>query len=325
MFQLWDIGWNLTLPGTTVDPNPPTVECKGLNGKTASWNGSPTDDPFPTLLDPQLWDARKIGYAAAAFPMSTSIGVGVNKMVGELLKTPRGTKFALGGYSQGASVASRAFKKLVVDNYDGRASDFIGGVTFGNPDRKLNHTNPHSSWSGAWDIPGSTTGSHGCFPLANRMTTAPESWWDFVHENELITGTGDSESGAIWTRSAGFVANNDLVGLVNVLSLVDDVVATFFGITTLEAQTIKTAGEIFVSQTEFAGANGTSISLGGGGHVAYPFLPPTGYSGTETSYQLALEYLEGIARDALVAPIVIPQIPGSNALAGWSTSLIAPS
>jgi len=323
MFQLWDIGWNLTLPGMVVDPHPPTVEIAGLDGKTAFWDGSPSTDPFPSLLNPQLWDSRKIGYAAAAFPMSSSIAVGVNKMVSEVLNTPKGTKYALGGYSQGAAVASRAFKILVQENYGGRAADFLGGVTFGNPDRQTNHTNPHSSWSGCWDIPGSTTGGHGCFPVDNRMVSAPSNWWDFVHENEVITATGDSSAGTTWTNSAGFVANNDLTGLMNILGLLDDVVASFFGITTPEAAAIKTALGASGDVNEWFGVSG-SIELGGGGHVAYPFVPPTGYSGSETSYQLALAYLESLARDALTAPVVLPELPADRSNAGWATYLVAP-
>lgn len=326
MLQLWDIGFNLTLPGTaTVDPNPPpAVEVKGLNGKTAAWVGSPSSDPFPSLLDPDLWDSRKIGYPAAAFPMSTSIGVGVTKMVNAINSTPRGTKFALGGYSQGAAVASRVFKIMVQDDAYGRAGDFLGGVTFGNPDRQLNHTNPHSSWSGAWDIPGSSTGGHGAFPAANRMVSAPSNWWDFVHEGEVVGATGDSAKGTTWINAAGYVANNDLTGLANILGLLDDVVADFFGIVTPDAAAIKEALGVASQSQVFPGANGTSITLSGAGHVAYPFLPPTGYGGSETSYQLALSYLEGLAKDVLTAPVVLPSLPSNRAQAGWATYLVAP-
>lgn len=331
MLQLWDIGFNLTLPGfQPVDPDPPYVEVHGLDGKVAGWDGSPSSDPFPSLLNKDLWDARKIGYPAAMFPMSTSIGAGVTKMINELLTTPPGTKFALGGYSQGAAVASRAYKILVQDNAYSRASDFIGGVTFGNPDREINRTQPLSSWSGAWDNPGSTQGGHGAFPEANRMVNTPYSWWDFVHEGEIITATGDTDFGTIWSNSAGFIANNDLTGLANILSLVDDVVASFFGIVTPEAAAIKAALEIASVSTVWSGANGTSISISGGGHVAYPFVPPTGFTpitgmpSTWTSYQIALYYLESIARDALTAPIVLPTLPASQSQAGWATYLVAP-
>jgi hypothetical protein len=63
-----------------------------------------------------------------------------------------------------------------------------------------------------------------------------------------------------------------------------------------------------------------ALTVGAAGHIGYPLLPPPGYaSNAPTSYQIALEYLDGLGRDAGTAPIVIPQ----TAARGWSTRLAA--
>ena len=65
-----------------------------------------TDDPFWTMLDPQVWDSRKINYPAALWPMGPSIDTGVSMTVAAINNLPSGTPFCLGGYSQGAAVMS---------------------------------------------------------------------------------------------------------------------------------------------------------------------------------------------------------------------------
>lgn len=40
----------------------------GLNGERYMWNMTPADDPFPRMLDPDLWDDRVMVPYPAVFP-----------------------------------------------------------------------------------------------------------------------------------------------------------------------------------------------------------------------------------------------------------------
>lgn len=302
-------------PLFTAAPSVNRAVVAGLNGATAVWDGGPPGDPFPTLLDPNIFDCYKIGYLAASVPMNVSIDDGVSRVISAINALPAGQPFCLGGYSQGAAVMSIAARQGLLPGtsgaLSGRAADFLGAVTFGNPARATNHRGPiGGTYSGAWDT-GSQTGGHGSFPTSGtyaRMSSAPDNWVDFVYPNDIFTCVGDSNVGQKWVEANGiFLSGNPLTFLFNLLN---------FPVLDAVNQAFSLAGTALT----MVGGDGKSIGwLGGNGHTAYPFLPPYGVGGITTCYQLALEWLTGLANQFAVSPILV----GANS--GWSTTLIPPA
>lgn len=278
------------------------ITVPGYRGRDGFWNGRITDDVFPVMLDPDKWQARKITYPASIFPFGGSINSGVAKTVLAISRLPKGTKFALGGCSQGAAVMS-----LVLKNYlqtssaiSSRLPDMLGAVMFGNPCRQVNKTWPAfntyagGSFSGSFDVANSTTGGHGCFPASYRITNTPANWFEFVGNRV------DQVDIVTCVSSASTNGNNFQAAAGDLLSL--------------EAGALVSVA-LSAAKRDAVGAAAT---IGAAGHIGYPLLPPPGYaSNAPTSYQIALEYLDGLGRDAGTAPIVIPQ----TAARGWSPRL----
>lgn len=280
------------------------VTVNGINGKTALWKGGVNNDPFPSLLDPDKWTVKKIGYPATAFPMRASISAGVSLTVAAIKALPAGTPFCLGGYSQGAAVMSLVMRNYLqtTSSISSRYSDFKGATMFGNPCRQTNKlwgpfkTYAGGSFSGSWDNFGSTTGSHGCFPSNMRMTNTPASWFEFVggrNDNiDIVSCCGDTTNGT------------------NFVACADDLIDLSFGV--LATVLLSPAKQTAVK---------ACLAFGAAGHQSYPFYPPPGYSPeSPTSYQIALEYLDSIADSLATAPAVLP--PTSTA--GWSPKVKKP-
>lgn len=310
--QLWDKGFDINF----TPPVPRTkVVLAGIDGRTALFDNSPQNDPFPSLVDPDMWTVTRIGYPAAQFPMSWSIGTGVTKTINAIRALPRGTKFALGGYSQGAAVMSQVYKTIqsgvggsgLLAN---RATDFIGGVMFGNPCREVNRTWPGGLWSGKFNDDSVTTGGHGSFPASWRLTGTEDKWWEFVNLGDPVNAVGDDTIGVNWVEAAADLLDMDLIDYV-------------FALAGLNAGKKAAIVEAFSKGglRTFTDAVGAIFQTGGGGHVAYPWEPPPGYAvGTPTSYQLALSYLKDLAQSVATAPIIVP----AATAAGWSTTLTPP-
>lgn len=235
-----------------------------------------TDDPFWKMLDPQVWDSRKINYPAAVWPMGPSIDVGVRLTIQAIKGTPSGTPFCLGGYSQGAAVMSKVYREILSGSLTSRASDFKGAVMFGNPMRQQNFLAPGLTWSGAWDVASSTTGGSGCFP--DRLSGCEYGKWrEYVNSGDIITATGTSTTGAGWRSAVGW------------LTTMTDPFTSLAGLLT----------------TDWLGGIAGAMAVGAGNHGAYPFIPPTGLSGS-TSYELALDYLDTIAATFSTVPVYAP-------------------
>jgi len=247
------------------------------------WNQYIFQDPFPWALDEQIWDARKVDYPAAAFPMNASINTGVSMTIAHINTVPLGTPFALGGYSQGAAVMSLVYREIVSGSLTSRAGDFMGGVMFGNPMRQQDFTAPGVTWSGAWDVPGSTTGGSGCFP--DRLSGCEYGVWrEYVNVDEIIAATGTSTLGAGWRAAVGW-----LTGML-------DPWTTLTGLMT----------------TDWINGANAALAVGDFGHVRYPIAPPlstTGQTYTDaelTSYELALDFLDTVVHEQATVPVVLP-------------------
>lgn len=240
-------------------------------GRKVWWGGEVTDDPFWRCLDERKWDARKVDYPAAILPMGPSIDTGVTMTCNHLLSTPSGTPFMLGGYSQGAAVMSKVYRELKTGSLTSRWSDFKGAVMFGNPMRQQDFLAPGLTWSGAWDVPGSTTGGSGCFP--DRLSGCDYGLWrEYVNHNEVITATGTSANGAGWRSAVGF-----LTGMVDPLTNLHN-----------------------LTTTTWIEGTAAALAIGADGHMAYPTSPPITYAGqtfspgTSTSYELALAFVNSV-------------------------------
>lgn len=294
----------------------------GLNGVTRLWQGGgPPQDPFTGLLDPSIFDAKKVYYPAAGLGMGQSIDVGIQNVVNLVTKLPKGQKWMTGGYSQGAAVQSGVMLATKPGGaLESKAADYLGGVNFGNPRRATNYRGSvGGTWSGAFDIPGSTTGGHGSFPVDGpyrRLTDAdcdPLKWIEFAHPDDIITSVGNSPQGLAW------VAGNEVfLGTPNPLDWAAYLTLSL-PIAAYSLMTIAFAGNAM----EFTDAAGTVFNwLPGLGHTAYAFMPPIGNpDGNLTAYQIALKFATARANESAVAPIVLPP----TVTAGWSTTLVPPA
>lgn len=300
---------------------PNIVTVAGLHGRTAPWpDVAPQNDPFCNLLDPNIFDARKVAYPAAMLPLSLSMDVGITNTIAAINALPAGKPFAIGGFSQGAAVMSGVYNEIRSGSLTSRANSFLGGTVFGNPRRQINYRGSvGGTWSGTLANPGSTTGGHGVFPLTGnyaRLTGCePSRWIDFVHPWDVVAAIGDTNLEQLWTQLAGVataLAKNDILGFIAAnWSDLDDVGGLI--------------GQ-FSGEETFTDAAGKQFRQGGGGHVKYPFYPPYGDPDNGlTSYQIAIKFLETKASEWATAPIVLPDTPISAANAGWSSTLIPPA
>lgn len=308
----------------------------GLGGATHFWNGSVPADPFPDMLDSSVWDVVRIQYPASFFPLGLSVQAGADEVIGLINAMPAGTPFALGGYSQGAAVMASVVDEMQTGSLTSRYSDFLGGVTFGNPRRKTDWRGPvGGTWSGAMDVPGSNTGGHGSFPTTGlwpRMTDPPDTWVDFAAPGDIFTSVGNSSAGVGWTACNDVALDLSQSHLLTYLltGLLDDI-ATGFNYFFIEN---GSGGPI----NYFLDAISEPRSYSGYGHTIYPFLPPPNTDGSypvtsavvdgqtylipaaDTCYQVALKYLSGLAGEWATTPIVVPEPAPS--LAPWSTEFI---
>lgn len=300
------------IPFIGVPTGIPPVTVYGLNGQSAQWDGWPATDPFSSFLNPDAWTVKHVAYPAALFPGDSSLTKGVNNLKLQISALAPGTPFCLGGYSQGAAVCTQVLKELQTGSLTSRMTDFKGAVMFGNPCRKTDALWPAFGqyqgglWSGSWDVANSTTGGRGCFPASYRATSVPETWFEFVGGRaangniriDWINSTGDSSQGSILTNWLADALELDL----------PQIIAAGFNQTITNVLHLTVGGNVF------------------DGHGAYAGAPPPGYSSTApTSYQIALEYLESIAAENAVAPILLPSSPSTTNSAAWSTTLIPPA
>jgi hypothetical protein len=304
----------------------------GLNGVQKSWNLTVPRDPFPDLVNSDLYEVVRISYPAATLAMGVSINNGATQVINKITKLPAGTPFALGGYSQGAAVMSSVLRELQTGSLTSRYPQLLGGVMFGNPRRKVDFRGPiGGTWSGRWDVPGSTTGGHGSFPTTGlwpRLTNPPDTWVEFAAPGDIFTAVGDSSKGLAWTAgNDSFLDLSQSNALTYFLTgMVDDI---YFA--------SKEAASLGGAVNRLVDAVGALFDYPGGGHTIYPFLPPPYTNGTyntttvssggvnhlapvgKTCYQLALEYLEGLANNWSVVPLIVP--PKAETVTGWQTTL----
>ena len=327
----WMIDWvGLGLPGF---PQIPIVAAgtdlftvAGLNGTVVTTNGFVDNDPFPALLDPNIWFSRKVPYPAAAFPPASSLTSGVNKVIDAINAIPPGVKFALGGYSQGAvvmgTVASRGLFPGTSGVLSGRQGDFLGGVTFGDPIRPVDHVGANGAfgtYSGTWTSltrPGvvQRTGGGGCFPADGpfpRLSSAPENWLSLSAQFDPFTTNPPAGSGLDINRLLTlFLGSSSGAGYISAVLSAVGIVGSV-----LDMLSAATRG---VSVRDAAGKSFTSV---GHGSYAYSINESTGL----TYYQCGVQHLNNLLAPFLNSPSLLPSNPTgtSTRTAGWTTQLTA--
>lgn len=285
----------------------------GINGRSATWDlSSPAADPFHTLLDPEVWITESIIYPAAfmggtgllGLSMGASIDYGIDKMIKSIKNLPAGMPFAIGGYSQGAAVASGVYLSGLQTGTTGPLSSyrdrFLGGVAFGNPRKQRDYLGVHGVWSGAWDNPGSNSGGGGAFPATGpwrRLTGCePDKWLEFTAPADIFAAVGTTNLGLGW--NAAIDAFLDLTRS-NILGsffdgLVGDALLAFLctmGDPTMippwaiSSVPVSLRGPLSVSGVVnyMVDGSGSLFPFPGGGHTTYPLLPPCDLDGTWAS------------------------------------------
>jgi hypothetical protein len=273
-----------------------------------------------------------------------SVETGVEYIISQVEETPIGTPFAVGGYSQGAAVASRIYNECRQGRLANRRADLRAVVTFGNVMREQGHTFPNSSgYSGACDVPGDTRNGHGVFPTWESndyfgMLTSPfiqrfarlrnteDLVWDFTMPNEVASGMGSSTFEGMFLQN--LVGDGLRLNPLNVITTL--AVAAFNGVLAKLGE--WTAAPPGVPQNEnllvqiVDALTGAIKYATGGGHVMYPHYPPPNSDGSipesgDTCYQLAAKYLNTVGARIYdeMHPIVVP--PTTRAAFSWFTSL----
>ena len=330
----FDTALTLLLNGGTTPKPGDSILVAGLNGLVKDWNLTVPRDPFPDLVNRDLWEVVRISYPAATIAMGLSIDIGATTVINKINALPAGTPFALGGFSQGAAVMSSILRELQTGSLTSRYSQCLGAVTFGNPRRMVNWRGPiGGTWSGAWDVPDSNTGGHGSFPATGnwaRITNPPDTWVDFAAPGDIFTSVGDSTVGLGWTA-----ANDTFLDLSKSNALNYFLSGMIPSILYATELAIALGGTI----NNLVDAAGTLFQGSGGGHIIYPFLPPPNTDGSyastavaanglnylapasKTCYQLALEYLDGLANIWATVPLIVP--PKAEVVTGWQPTLTA--
>lgn len=300
--------WYWGDPSVNPDLVKQTLYVEGLGGKTYAWDSEIFNDPFPYMLDQNVWDIARVAYADTTISllsggtlisgMGASINDGISKVIDRINALRPGTPFALGGYSQGAAVMSGVYNELRSGALTSRYPDFIGGVMFGNPRRQENFRGEiGGTWSGAWDDPGSNTGGHGCFPLDGpwgRLSGCDGTEWiEFTAPDDIITSTGNTNTGLNWTKGADVLlslANSEYFGEV-LLQLALETV--FPALSNVIIEAIQYAmGEVGTAVNYLIDAAGQIGTQPGAGHTIYPSLPPPNSDGTYnvTSQEITTTY-----------------------------------
>jgi len=222
------LDWSTQVALGVINPNPPAEKPKKgviltVQGTFVDmWTGYPADTAR-AVQDLFYW--QPIGnYDAQAFPMKPSYDQGIEELVVQCRKHA-GKPKVLAGYSQGAIVTSRVLKHEVL-NPAGRLHDlkdeFVGGVTWGNPDRELGIANGNAF--AGWPVP------EGRGITDDRLDGTPDWWLDFAHgansqwKRDLYTDAPNDEAGVDMTTIWRLVENvtiSSLTGLmVNLLDAV---------------------------------------------------------------------------------------------------------
>lgn len=288
----------------------------GLNGRSALWDlKSPSGDPFPSLLDPNVWLTKTIDYPAAfvggpgmlgtGFSMGAGISMGVESVIAAIKALPDGMPFAIGGYSQGAAVMSGVLLSGLQSGASGPLAAyrdrFLGGVCFGNPRRQRDFLGDYGVWSGCWDDPGSHANGGGGFPPTGpwrRLTNCdPAKWLEFTAPDDIFSSVGTTPLGNGFTAALDvfldltrssiveYILNGTVTGIVLdavQCAMGDPAKIAPWGLPAIPVE-LRGPGSVGGRVGCYVDGVGMPFTFPGGGHVTYPVLPPADIDGTWTS------------------------------------------
>lgn len=340
-------GLNVAVDADLIDQVPDdvfipgqTFVTAGLNGQTAI-GGPKAIGVFGQLLDPEIFEFEPVLYPASWLGMGPSVLQGVQNVAAKITdpNRPKGQKFMLGGASQGAAVMAGIYEELRYGSLTDYNQHFLGYVGFGSPRRQLNYRGSvGGTWSGAWDIPGSTAGGHGAFPatgpLARLQNCEPERWIEFVYPDDVFSGVGDSAEGQAWqTAVAAWVSMSPLefaTYLANPFVWSGAVGLTVLHVFTqiFPRQTVMTdaLGQVWNVRDQFnnptGGPQGDPTLSGHNTQSAVPIGNP---DNGLTCLQIGLKFALAKATEYSVSPLVLPSLPTTPTAAGWSTTLLPPA
>jgi hypothetical protein len=222
------LDWATQLALGVIDPNPPAQAPKkgvilSVQGSGVDmWTGPPADTARG-VADLFYW--QPVGnYPAAFFPMKPSYDQGIEELVLQCRKHA-GKPKVLAGYSQGAIVTSRVLKHEIL-NPSGRLHDlrdeFVGGLTWGNPDRELGVAN--GNVAAGWVVPQGRGASD------DRLENTPSWWLDFAHGansswgRDLYTDTPADKTGDDVTTIWHLIENATFSSLAGLMERLLEVV-----------------------------------------------------------------------------------------------------
>ncbi|AIC72525.1 Bacteriophage protein [Mycobacteroides abscessus] len=176
----------------TAGENPAEDRAFGLGLWLVDWR-------FPNRLNQNRWSFKILvppGYAGSFGPIpgggkppnfeglsyQESVDAGVDYAVDVVNRTPG--PLVLGGYSQGAELASRLSQEFINGRLATRANDLHAVVTFGNPRRASGR---EISWQPTLAFEGIGNDEPG------GGLTAPVPWWDYCFPSDIY-GNANPES-----------------------------------------------------------------------------------------------------------------------------------
>jgi hypothetical protein len=164
----------------------PSVVFFSINGAGSSWNmGYPFD--IGETLDKSKCHHQPIGYNTSPVPMNKGVKDGYQKFLDELwMPRPymggldcRSLWWNFNFYSMGALVGMGIVDRVLHGDLQMFKPTMLGGSTFGNPRRQMNHSFPGCGWS---------TGEGIATPTDHDL---PDTIWDFACDKNMPGGGGD--------------------------------------------------------------------------------------------------------------------------------------
>jgi hypothetical protein len=202
-----------------------------VEGHASNMFAGPVADTGTQLQDEGLCYHQPIGYNCGPIPFDNASGVNeLARLVGSqvmdnLVPFPKGTPWALGGFSQGGIVVSDFYFDYLAPGKPlaWRTPDLKGVLTYGNPCRQ---TGSIADWAQGWDI---EPGSHGLDPRRRfglpGFPDKPDFWVDVYRGGDIFAENCDDRASEMRASVYQAVARTDLFS--NPYSLVAQIADAF--------------------------------------------------------------------------------------------------
>lgn len=259
--------------------------------------GYPAD--IARQLNPNVWTWQPVGnYEATAFPMNASIKQGEDELVRLITQAHPDRTFGMIGYSQGAIVTSNVYDRLRTGDLQKYRSQFIGGITQGNPRREQGHTIP-----GGIDPKG-----HGI--VTPNLVGTEELWWDFAAGKNMVGSPGQD----LYTTTGYNGDAQSVLDMEAIWKIVDEGQVTSIG--DLLDQLLKIVGNPVGGSVSALMAAIDALDFfvvkGITPHTSYQFVQPIA-GDSRDAWRVGLDYLNALGA-AVPARIGVGSVPAPQAL-----------